>query len=223
MIFQFPLSAMSESHDDESFMRGVAATKDYFCVGASTGSVVVFNCDHFVEGHDFPLIHTLTTDQNPIATLATGGQILAAGNDTGRLFLYKTDEAFVEACTFPGCGYPCTAMAMHDHMLITAFSSGHIRCYRTDIYELTIEITAHTRIITGLAINANASMFVSCGQDQYVHVWSFPDLKSRGGTAIIKLFSEVLEDRMCTGVAFLSGDRIAVSSYDEDDLVVFKK
>ena len=224
MIFQFPLNAIVEADPhEEHYMRGVVATPEFLCFGSSMGSIVVFNCDHLVDGHDFPLVHTINTENVPVSHLAMAGHLLAAANDNGRIFLYRSDEAFVEAHNFNGGGYPCTAVAMNEQLLIAAFASGHIRLYRTDIFELSVEITAHTRIITGLALNTSGTMFVSCSQDQYVHVWSCPDLRSRGGMSLIKLFSELLEDRICTGVAFMSGDKIAVTSYDEEEIVILHK
>lgn len=224
MIFQFPLSAIVDSDPhEEHYMRGVVASRDFLCFGSSLGSIVVFNCDHLVDGHDFPLTHTINTENVPISHLAMAGHLLAAANDNGRIFLYRSDEAFVEAHNFNGGGFPCTAIAMNDQLLIAGFSSGHIRLYRTDIFELSIELTAHTRTISGLVLNSAGTMFVSCSQDQYVHVWSVPDLRSRGGMSMIKLFSELLEDRICTGVAFMSGDKIAVTSYDEEEIVILHK
>ncbi len=225
MLFHFPLRELLEGDgDDEKFMRGVATTLDFLCVGSSVGSVMVFSCRSLMEGNDFPVVHQLSTERDvPVSAMASSPtNILAVGNDNGRVYGFRSDEAFVEAFNFPGFGHPCTALVLSEHVLVAAYSSGLIRLYRTDIVELVVELTAHTRIITGLTVNLSGGYFVSCSQDQFVHVWSLPDFSSRGGSEVSKLYSELLENKMCTGVAALSKTRFAVASYDDEEITVFR-
>jgi WD40 repeat protein len=231
MLFHYPMSSVFEVDiGEEKYMRGIAAIQNYLCIGTSISKVLVFNCSDLTEGGDFPLAHSLSTDDYgvPISAIAassssSSGGVLAVGNDTGKLFGYRSDEAFAGAFTFEGYGHPVTALAVNDQVLIAAYSSGHIRLFRTDIVELAIELTAHTRIVSGLLVGPGADYFISCSQDQYVHVWSLPDFRSRGGSEIGLIYSELLENKICSGVAELSDNRFAVACYDDDEITIFNR
>lgn len=205
---------------------------DYLCVGLSNGGVLVFNGCNQSEGCDFPLTHNISTDHGvPISAMAATNKqdsgegnsaaILAVGNDNGKIVGFRAQEAFMEAFSFEGYGHPVTALAVHETVLITAYSTGHIRLFRTDIIELCVEITAHTRIVSGLTVHQN--LFISCAHDQYVHIWTLPDFRSRGSCDVTKLHTELLENRICTGVAALSKDRFAVACYDDEEIAVFRR
>ena len=67
------------------------------------------------------------------------------------------------------------------------------------------------------------SIFVTCGDDQYVNIWSFPDFKSVSASTAELLCSERMPNRLLTGVSFFPEDTIGVVSYDEDDLIMLTR
>lgn len=225
MMFYFPLnSILGFESEEEKFVRGVAALRDFFCVGCSTGNILVFSCR---EGGNFPLLHNLESEKVAISSLASSPSLLVAANDNGKIFGYSGNDAFEQSFTFPGYGSPCTALCQREHLLLAGYATGHIRGFRTDIVELTFEITAHTRAVTGLSLNTaergGGSELASCSQDQHLHVWGLPDFRSNASSRVSLLYTDCLENKMCTGVAFLSGGRVCVAAYDEDEISLFRK
>lgn len=238
-MFYFPLnSLLGFEGEEEKFVRGITSLRDFFCVGCSTGNILVFSCR---EGGNFPLVHNLESEKVAITALASScspsSALLVGANDNGKIFGYSPSDAFEQIFTFLGYGSPCTSLCLRESLLLAGYSTGHIRAFRTDIVELVFEITAHTRAVTGLALSSThwgereerervverGCELASCSSDQYLHVWAVPDFRSNASTRVNLLYSGLLENKMCTGVAFLSGDRLCVSSYDEDEVMVFRK
>jgi WD40 repeat protein len=221
MMFYFPLnSILGFEGEEEKFVRGVAALRDFFCVGCSTGNILVFSCK---EGGNFPLLHNLESEKIAMSSLASSPTLLVGANDNGKIFGYSGSDAFEQTFTFPGYGSPCTSLCLRDSLLLAGYSTGHIRGFRTDIMELMFEITAHTRAVTALSLGPGGSELASCSQDQYLHVWALPDYRSSASSRVSLLYSQCLENKMCTGVAFLSGGRLCVSAYDEEEISLFRK
>jgi WD40 repeat protein len=222
MIFFYAISSLATGGDEEShFMRGITTTSGMICVGTSVGSVVIFG--HTGNADEIALKHTAAAGSVPVSALATAGAQLVCGDDNGDLSFFDSDAAFVELHRFPGSAVPITALVASDDIAVAGYSSGHIRIFRTGIWELAAEVTAHARCITGLDMSPSNDLFASCSEDQCLHIWSAPDFKSKSSSDVDLLFSERLENHLCTGLTFLSGGRIAVASYDSDNFVVFKK
>ena len=69
----------------------------------------------------------------------------------------------------------CTSLVCSDETtLIGAFISGHIRVYKLSSCELFLEISAHARCITGLALHPSLDFFASCGEDGSVNIYTLP-------------------------------------------------
>lgn len=229
-MFYFPLnSLLGFEGDEEKFVRGITAMRDSFAVGCSTGNILIFSSK---DGGNFPLVHNLESERVPVTCLASSSSLLVSANDNGKLFGYSINDAFEQTFSFPGQGSPCTTLCMRESLLLAGYASGHIRAFRTDIVEMAFEISAHTRAVTGLSLNylnwgergvERGSELASCSQDQILHVWALPDFRSNASCRASLLYSGVLENKMCTGVAFLSGERVCVSSYDEDEIMMFRK
>ena len=226
IIFHFPLSSLPYFAEsvEEKFMRGIASTPNFLCVGTSIGTVHAFQVEHLGgDALELMLAFSLEPDHHPVTSISSYENIIAAANDSGAIFGYSASEAFLQIFSFSGYGFPCTSLVQRENVLFAAYSSGHIRVFRTDIQELAIEVTAHTRTITGLSLHPQLNILVSCSQDQYIHVWEVPDFLSPSSRDISIIYSDLVENRICTGVTFLSGDSICVATYDDDDLVVYSK
>lgn len=227
MIFYYPLSTLlGNEMVDSRFMKGVAASAQFFFVGCSTGNVLVFDSAH--GGSNFPLAHRLDAVLGvPISAVSCSSTLLAAGNDLGGIKLFKINEAFEQCAEFPGTSAPCLNLVQTEGVLMAGFSSGHIRIYRTSdtggINELTTEITAHTRMVSGLDYQESTRLLLSCSPDQQVHVWSIPKFSSKSDSSVECVTSECVVNRVLTGVSFISEDRIAVAAYDEDDIITYTR
>ena len=56
-----------------------------------------------------------------------------------------------------------------------------------------------------------------------VQTWALPDFESRATSVVENLASQKLDNKMLTGLAHLSQDRLAVAAYDEQEILMFKK
>ena len=205
-------------------MRGVTSLTNCVCVGTSNGSIMVFRFNLSVgvsTGH----LSTTTIEplyNSSITALASSETTLCGGNEVGDIFVYNTefDKDFRFVVKFPGTGAPCTSICCEK-------GTGHIRIYRPNICEISIEITGHARSITGMVISPHHDYFATCGEDQFFQVWKIPDFSNPDFADSLKkdclLFCEKLENRLCTGIAFLSKNKIAVASYDDENLAIFQK
>lgn len=224
MIFYYALStSLGSEMEDSRFMCGVSTDGKYLYAGCSTGNILIFDCGGGSAKGNFPLYHCLDSHRQAIYALSNSKSILAAGNDCGTIFLYNTSAAFENIRTFEGNGVPCTALAQTEDVVIAAFASGHIRFYRLDVPELSIEVCAHARLITALSLDPSNQLLVSCSQDQYVHVWSIPTFRSKANSTVGCIFTDNLENSLCTGVAFNGEYKFFVANYDEDELTVYAR
>eukprot|EP01039_Chlorochromonas_danica_P009290 gene9291-10255_t len=225
MLFYQALATVlgSSGEEDGRFMRGITGQDTFLCVGCSTGGIAVFDCSKDLHKGQFPLLHVLEGKGHAIYALSSSPSFLSASDENGNLMLYRIDSAFELVFSISGKGVPCTALLNTDHVVVAGFASGHIRVYRIDTRELAVEITAHARLITGLTYHPEMQLAASCSADQYVHVWSVPNFRSMANSSMDCVFSHRLENRVCTGVAFQGNDKVSVTCYDEDDLVVFNR
>ena len=159
----------------------------------------------------------------PISTLASSSSCLAAGNENGDVYLFDQNAGFERICKFTGSGFPCTALCIKEDIVLAAYSSGHIRLFRSSLQELAVEVTAHVRTITGLSIHPTLYMAASVSEDQHMHIWTLPDFTSYASAEMDLLCSSHVENRKLTGVAFLNDDQIGVVAYDDDEVTVFTR
>jgi WD40 repeat protein len=209
---------------DFYFARGIAATENgYICTGTSGGNLIVISVPSR-GGEGITFFDSLETKDSPISALCASIALVACGNDNGDIFCFDPNTAFERTCRFSGSGFPCTALCSKEDTIMAAYSSGNIRIYRTgSVQELSVEISAHARCITGLSLHPTLFIAASCGEDQHVHVWSFPDFTSYESAAIDLLSSTVIPNKKLTGISFMSDERIGLVAYDDDEITVLAK
>jgi WD40 repeat protein len=218
MIHFFSISTLDDV-DSDQFFRGVAVSGENICVGTSMGRVLVF---HTIGIPDISVAHDLGTSKSPISAMVGSDKYVVCGNDDGEVFVFNAKEAYHQTCKFPATGHVCTALLLRDEVVVAAYSSGHIRVFRLDIQEQSLEVTAHIRAISALALNPNQNVFASCAEDQTVQMWSWPEYISTSVSSMDILFSTRIENRMLTGAAFFVDGRLGVTSFDDSELVVFR-
>lgn len=224
---------MNFEQQGEGYMRGVTSLTNCVCVGTSKGSIVVFRFD-LSKGVSTGHSSTTTIDplyDSSITCLASSETTLCGGNENGDIFVYNTEfeKDFRFVIKFPGGGAPCTSICCETNTnnIFAGFATGHIRIYRPNICEMSIEITAHVRSITGIILSPNHDYYATCGEDQFFQVWKIPDFTNPEFAEMLRkdclLFCEKLENRLCTGLAFFSKNKIAIASYDDENLTLFQK
>ncbi len=226
MLFFFPIKSLyTAENEEELLLRGISVINDSLCIGVSNGNILVLKCSaRSVDTNDFPLLQMIgSSERVPISCLTSSFTTLVAANENGKLFGYDGQNAFESMFVFPSFGYPCTTMCQRNNVVFAGYSSGHVRIYRTDIMELVVEIAAHVRCITAMVLHPSMDLLCSVSQDQRILVWSTPTFTSLATSSMSLVHSEHAENKMCTGVAFIDNDRISVSSYDDEELLVLRK
>jgi len=219
-----PLNTMTCGEAQGHFCRGITGTgSGYICTGTSSGSVVVINVPAR-GGEGISFFDNLETKRDcPISTLASSSSVLAAGNDDGDVYIFDTSAGFECTRKFMGSGFPCTSLCVKADLVIAAYSTGHIRLYRTALKEIAAEVTAHARTITGLCIHPTLYMAVSVSEDQHMHVWTLPDFTSYASAEMDLLSTCTVENKKLTGVAFINDDQIGVVAYDDDEVTIYTR
>ena len=105
------------SEDGDHFLRGVTASDDFLAAGASTGDLFVFRTPN-LSGETSVRYRLESFRGRAITALASSMLYLVCGNDFGDIFAYSTDEAFPQACQFPGRGMSCTGIQIADDVVI---------------------------------------------------------------------------------------------------------
>ena len=202
------------------YMRGAASlvsSSGMQCVaiGSSLGILVVAA----IGGSVLTRLPTLSC--SPITAVVSSSKFLFCGNDEGGIIAFRINSAFDNFLRIPGKGDACTAICCNDSVVVAAFATGHLRVYRSDIGELSIEIAAHARGITGISVHQSQGYLATCGEDCIVNVWTFPDFLSPSGSDMDLAYSCRIDNSMCTGVAWTGDGRLLVASYDTNELAVF--
>ena len=207
--------------------------------GSSTGSIIIVEVPNNCHD-DLKIVHTLnmqkkTQDKNPPNIVAMHGSdcLLACANENGDIAGFDVLSAFQQICFIPvnpnlTANSLITCIITRGDTIIAGFNTGHIRIYRASLQELAIELTAHYRWVTALAIHPNNPIFCSCSEDQFVRVWGFPEFHNRSTSIADLIHSERIENKMCTGACFFNYnstgmDYIGIATYDDDEIIVLSK
>lgn len=225
MHFFLALSDIVSGDIDFQFMRGIAGNSNSAFVGTSFGHVLEISIPN--PSGDYGIEHTTTVSasSHPISCISTHDNYLICGDDNGSIKCFQTSPRLHDHPMFSKNGdeYPCTSLVSKNDMIIAGFSTGHLRLYRISTAELVLELTAHIRCVMGLALHPTENLVTSTSEDQYVCVWAFGDFASKASKSMDLVCTEKLDNRLCTGIAFLAEDRIGVTSYDEEDLAVLQR
>ena len=65
-------------------------------------------------------------------------------------------------------------MVTRGDTVIGGFACGHIRVFRIGVKAAIVEISAHARCVTALAIHPSLPLFASVGEDTVLNVFNVP-------------------------------------------------
>lgn len=225
MLYFLPLTDVIKGDVGFQFMRGIASNSSSVFLGTSLGHILEISIPNSTGEYGVELSTTVYVSSSPISCLFCDENHLLVGNDDGDVRCYQTyprlsENPIVERV---GVGFPCTAMVARGDSVIAGFSSGHIRGYSISSGDMVVEITAHARCITGLALHPYDNFVASSSEDQYICVWNFTDFTPRSAKTMELLCAEKLENKLCTGLCYFLDDRIGVTSYDEEEVTVLQR
>jgi len=114
---------------------------------------------------------------------------------------------------------------MRTHLICTSVL-GLVHVYHIDSGQLLIDVAAHARCITGLAIAYDTKMFATVSEDSFVRVWKLSQKgKEQDSVDLTCMYSYSITDAPLTGVCFNDhpGTSFCVSAYDYATVFYFKK
>jgi len=213
-------SAAGSADLQAHFLRGACGFQSVggtncVAIGSSIGTVFIFNAAGDV-------LHRLSTQSSSaVAATAASSQYLFAANDDGDVVGYRLASGFESFMRIPGRGDACTSLCCKEGVVVAGFVTGHVRVFRSEIGELTIETAAHSRSLSALALHPSAAYLATVSEDQCLRVWTCPDFKTPSGSDLDLGFAVRLEHCLCTGVAWAPDGRLLVANFDSEDLVQF--
>merc|ERR1711988_557874 len=107
-------------------------------------------------------------------------------------------------------------------MLLSAYSSGHVRIHDIKSGSLAVQIQAHARFVTAIALHPTKDLFATAAEDTCFSVWTLP----AGPNNQVKHVTTIpVADSMLCGVAFCGegNDNIAVTAYDSDHIYIWQQ
>lgn len=222
MIAFFGLNSFSfiagDDDGENEYMHGISSSQDSISVGVSTGHVLVI--EYNSNRQEFYERQKLATTSCSISALAESRSHLVCCNGDGDVFVFYSADQYRLLGKYQGSGVAITSVCIKDDIIVAGYMTGHIRMFRADTVDLAMEVTAHTRMITGIDIHPTDNVFVTCSEDHFVQIWTLP-IRLTSTSTTDTIFSRKLENKLCTGVAFLSDDRVCVASYDDTEFNIF--
>lgn len=114
---------------------------------------------------------------------------------------------------------PVAGLAARGGSLVAGFNGGVIRFYSLPQRRLWMEVQAHSRLLSCLAVHPWRPMFATAAEDATVHVWELPE----PGEQTQALLSGAWVDQLVTGLTFCGegSDILLAAAYDCDDLRIW--
>ena len=210
---------------------GAGKADETVVVGSSTGRLYVFQWDSEkcvlepkVTVEDCSeSVYCLSTEVDSCRGKSSGN-MLVGGTATGKVYVWdvKGAEAFVLlAEIFPGTGreYPAVAARVMKGgaNFVVGFSDGLVSIYSTAGYTKVAHVQACSRYLSALDYLPALEHLVVASEDSTVNVL---DLSQLSHLKVGLVYSQVWDNRMCTGVTYTGTDlsTLAVAAYDTDVL-----
>lgn len=224
-------SVLPRLPDTMHFVRGLAVLPSldanmpaHVVLGLSTGQLVLLEV---AAQSNSRVVRRLPAHSAAVTTLASGGRLrgLVSACDDGEIIVWSS--GLEKLGSLPGGGFPCTGLVMRGHALVASYATGFVRILRCDPLELVAEIDAHSRCVMALHLHPTESLFLTAGEDQYVHVWTLPDLDPDRGSEEVSMQATLrVVHQLPTGAQFMvqgRSSRIVAASYDYSYVHVWER
>jgi len=187
---------------------GIASDSKHVAVGSGCGTVYVFS----VDSKSMKLIKELELGENPVTAVTISANHLVAGDDHGAVVIWELGNGkFAKKMDLPGAGFPCTSLRGGHGYVCGGFSTGHLRLYNLQKGMMEVEITAHTRTITAVAVHPTRALVACASDDTFVSVWGLP---KPSDPKVKKVMLVSPNSSLLTGVGFLGNGLVAAVAYD---------
>jgi len=130
-----------------------------------------------------------------------------------RVWMVNPAGCYENPSVLPATGQaPVRVVALGSRLLV-AYGPGTFCLFDAISYDLQVEVTAHARWLTGLAVREELGFVATVGEDTMLNVWQVDASTGQVGLQ----HSSVVTDKLLTGVCF-SNTGLVVSAYDASEL-----
>lgn len=138
---------------------------------------------------------------------------LASAHSSGEVRIWSVvDLPYSNVLVIPPVGQAPVRIATIGGRLLVAFGTGTICLFDGCMFNLQVEITAHARWITAVAVREETGQIATVGEDTVLNVWN---IAPSGEVSL--LHSSVVAPSLLTGAGFYA-DGILATAYDSDQL-----
>jgi len=209
-----------------SLPDGDGVQNSHVCVGSSLGSVCVYTSN----GTLFRCLSP-AAEGRAITCLAASALYLLSADEEGNIRAYSITDNYENVMQISTTGTAnsvvgkyCTSICTRKTTAIAAFSTGHMRVYNIDLGQCVLELAAHSRCITGMALHPTEDYVATCGEDQAINVWTVPTFSPRSGSSARAPCTMDLShcehwiDSLCTGITWWHGTYVLCVGYDSSHM-----
>jgi WD40 repeat protein len=219
MLFHLPLVDASPETDVLKHHQGacVVGPHQHIVVGMSKGSICSIQAG---EVNQFMSLaesapQTPTTCIADLCYAVNVNRVVTAHHNGELRYWYAAEggQYVNDVIIPPALSQAPVSVASLGSRICVAFGPGTICLYDAVTRDLQVEITAHARWITGVAVREDVCQIASVGEDTALNVWQ---VDPASGQVSLR-HSCLVADKLLTGVAFHSMG-CAVTAYDSDEL-----
>jgi len=218
-----------------SFAKGITSViaaddTELICVGSSSGNIFVFEgsafkfkCVHIIKGEHKEPISALASEYGDMMSSGqTQQRHLISADDAGQVVVWSalSSTTFTKTNTIARAGFPCCGVKVRGDRLIVAYTDGLLAFYNLDTCTKWMELTAHSRFLSAIAIHPSKDIFATVAEDSTLNVWTLPDC----GNKLEVLMSVSWTDSMLCGVTFCGPDNNAVAAcaFDTEEIRIWQ-
>ncbi|XP_014665382.1 PREDICTED: WD repeat-containing protein 54-like isoform X3 [Priapulus caudatus] len=192
MLYWHSLVNPESNEVSKAYARGICTLQDsMLCIGTDSGTILVFEIPP--KGTNILLKESLKEHVLPISCLHSHGLVLASGDDSGCIILWRVEESQLHPYKrIDGLGSPCSGVRLWNELLVATYGSGHIRLFKV----LTVS------------------------EDSFAKIWQ---LKEGDAPEIEHLSSECVQNVLLCGAAFThpDGTSFCVTGCDLAEVICF--
>ena len=220
VLFFFPIKPSSPENDVQEYHQGAAIIdKNKICVGHSDGSIQIFS----VDSGRFSFSSTIPSEnRSPVQYLSCltreDEDLLISGHSDGTVYAWRpgSKHGFELVSTLHTPDNVVVTVASLGPWLIAGFTSGLVKFWRSSDFTLFLELQAHGRPLTAMAVEPTRGILATVAEDVVLNLWKITDQPPY----LENVFSEVVGQSALLGVAVDTVNKLVkLSAYEQDQII----
>lgn len=139
-----------------------------------------------------------------------------SADEAGTINVWSPTTQTLVGALYAGEGVPCTCVRLFDDTVVACFADGMIRTFSLAARTLTVQIAAHTRAISGLAVVPRDKLFATVSYDCRICVWAL------GADKVVLANAIDVPNSLLQGASPCADGEVAVVAYDSHRLRMFR-